>query len=126
MIADGDFIGNFTDVADSGAPIQILTFSDRRFHNVTRSYPKQIAKDAARWLHAFNSMAPAYVDSVGLIAPWAADEDLLGHSAHVSRYLSRQAAAGHLNSALGAEGEPGGKRFVAALQKFLRKLGYLR
>jgi hypothetical protein len=125
LTSDGDFIGNFTDVAVSGAPIRILKFSGRRFHNVTRRYPKLIAKDAAKWLKAFKSMAPHYADSVGLIAPWAADEDLLGNSALVSRYLSQQARARHLNSALADEGAPGGKKFVAELRKFLRKLGYV-
>jgi hypothetical protein len=57
---------------------------------------------------------------VGVIAAWAADEDLLGHTRLVSRYLHRQAAAGHLHSSFGA----GGPRFVAKLQRFLRRRGY--
>lgn len=38
-----------------------------------------------------------YRDSVGVIAAWAADEDMLGHSRLVSRYLAQQQRAGHLN-----------------------------
>jgi hypothetical protein len=125
LTADDSFAYQFTDFAASGLPIEILTFSGRRFHNVTRSYPKLITKDAARWLKAFKSMAKQhYGDSVGLIAPWAADEDLLGHSKRVNRYLNQQARAGHLNSALGPT-EPGGRKFVSNLQRFLRRHGYL-
>jgi hypothetical protein len=120
LTADDSFAYTFTDFAASGLPIQILTFSDRRFHNVTRSYPKLIAKDAAVWMHAFKSMAKQqYQDSVGVIAAWAADEDLLGHDKLVGRYLARQAKAGHLNGSV-----VHGNRFVAKLQKFLRTHGY--
>lgn len=125
LTADDSFAYEFTDFAASGLPIQILTFSQGHFTNVTRSYPKLIASDAATWLKAFKSMAGEhYQDSVGVIAAWAADEDLLGHSKLVSSYLAQQAKAGHLNSAL----DPGesGKKFISKLQKFLRSHGYVR
>jgi hypothetical protein len=122
LTADDSFAFAFTDFAASGLPIQILTFSGRRFQNVTRSYPKLIAKDAAVWLKAFKSMAKQhYQDSVGVIAAWAADEDMLGHGKLVSRYLTQQLKAGHLNG-----GVSHGKMFVTDLQRFLRKHGYRR
>jgi hypothetical protein len=121
LTADDSFAYRFTDYAASGLPIQIFTFAGGRFIDVTRSYPALIAKDAAIWLKAFKGMARAGdPDSVGVIAAWAADEDLLGHTGLVSRYLHRQAAAGHLNAPFGA----GGSRFVANLQRFLRRRGY--
>jgi hypothetical protein len=123
LTADDSFAFAFTDFAASGLPIQILKFSGRRFQNVTRSYPKLIANDAAAWLRIFKGMAKQHFqDSVGVIAAWAADEDLLGHGKQVSRYLALQVKAGHLKTPQG----PGGKRFVANLQRFLRKHGYLR
>jgi hypothetical protein len=122
---DDSFAYEFTAFAFSGLPIQILTFSHGRFKNVTRRFPKLIARDAALWLREFNRTAPSYQGSTGLIAAWAADEDLLGHSKAVGRYLSQQAAAGHLKSGAG-NGLPSGKRFVAKLQRFLRHHGYLR
>jgi hypothetical protein len=125
LTADDSFAYEFTDYAASGMPIQILTFSARRFRDVTRSYPTLIRKDAAGWLGTFKSLAKDhYRDSVGVIAAWAADEDLLGHQRLVSRFLAQQLKAGHLNSALSPQ-EPGGKRFVSNLQRFLRKHGYL-
>jgi hypothetical protein len=122
LTADDSFAYEFTDFAGSGLPIEILTFAGGQFTDVTRSYPSLVAKDAALWLRAFKAEAPQhYADSVGVIAAWAADEDLLGHTKLVSRYLHRQAVAGHLNAPFGA----GGTRFVANLQKFLRRRGYL-
>jgi hypothetical protein len=121
LTADDSFAYRFTDYAASGLPIQILTFADGRFIDVTRSYPALIAKDAAMWLKAFKGQARQhYPDSVGVIAAWAADEDLLGHAGLVSRYLHRQAAAGHLTAPF----DTGGSRFVANLQRFLRQRGY--
>ncbi|MBV9606916.1 MAG: hypothetical protein JO027_17520 [Solirubrobacterales bacterium] len=123
LTADDSFAYEFTDFAASGLPIEVLTFANGHFTDVTRSYPQLIAKDAAVWLKAFKAQAGQhYPDSVGVIAAWAADEDLLGHAKRVSRYLRQQAAAGHLNAPFGA----GGTRFVAHLQKFLRRRGYLR
>ena len=124
LTADDSFAYEFTDFAASGLPIQILTFSDRRFVNVTRQYPKLIARDAARWRSAFNSMGKQhYSDSVGVVAAWAADEELLGHAKLVNTFLANQLRAGHLNSALSPE-EPSGAKFVAKLRKFLRTHGY--
>jgi hypothetical protein len=126
LSADDSFAYEFTDYAASGMPIQVLTFSRGRFRDMTRSYPRLIAKDAANWLATFKRLSKSrYHDSVGVIAAWAADEDLLGHQRLVSRYLAQQATAGHLNSALSPQ-EPGGKRFIANLQRFLRRHGYLR
>lgn len=122
LTADDSFAYAFTDYAASGLPIEILTFAAGHFTDVTRSYPALVAKDAAFWLKAFKGMAREhYSDSVGVIAAWAADEDLLGHVKLANRYLAQQAKAGHLNAPFGA----GGARFVANLQKFLRRRGYL-
>ena len=124
VTADDAFAYAFTDFAASGLPLQILTFSDGRFTDVTDSYPSLIRKDAALWLKAFTHMARQhYPDSVGVIAAWAADEYRLGKSAAANRYLHQQARAGHLNSPLGRSVAQG-QKFVAALLKFLRRHGY--
>jgi hypothetical protein len=123
LSADERFEYAFTDYAASGAPIQILSFAGGHFTDITRQFPKLIARDAAVWMKAFKAQAKEhYPDSVGVVAAWAADEDLLGHHKLVARFLARQAKLGHLNSPI----EPGGKKFVRALQKMLRKDGYVR
>jgi hypothetical protein len=126
LSADDAFAYAFTDFAASGMPIEILNFSHDAFHNVTRSFPDLIAKDATQWMNAFKSQASThYQDSVGLVAAWAADEDMLGHSEVVARFLAIESKAGHLNSAL-TPATPSDQKYVIALQKFLRKHGYLQ
>jgi hypothetical protein len=126
LSADDAFAYAFTDFAASGLPIEILSFSHDALHNVTRSFPDLIAKDATQWMSAFQSQASShYQDSVGLVAAWAADEDMLGHSGVVARFLANEAKAGHLNSLLNPV-NLSGQKYVIALQKFLRQHGYLQ
>jgi hypothetical protein len=126
LSANNDFAYEFTDFAASGMPIEIFNFSNDAFHNVTLSFPNLIRSDAAQWMKTFRSQASThYQDSVGFVAAWAADEDMLGHSAAVSRFLAAQAKAGHLNSAL-TPITPSDQKYVVALQDFLRKHHYLK
>ena len=126
VTADDSFAYEFAPFAGSGLPIEILTYSGHKFTNVTRHYPKLVTKDAALYLKGFKlTVEDHYQGGTGLIAAWAADEDLLGHVKAVRTYLNQQAAAGHLNSGSNQEW-PSGKKFVAKLQKFLRKHGYLK
>jgi hypothetical protein len=118
--ADEAFAYVFSDFADSGAPIQILSFSGHKFRGVTRQYPKLIRADAALWLRSFNHNLS---NGDGLIAAWAADEDMLGNSKLVSSTLATELRKGDLLSSLGTK-DSEGPGFVTALQKLLRKLGY--
>ena len=92
VTADDRFAYAFTDFAASGLPLQILTFTGSRFQDVTNSYPALIRKDAATWLKAFRQLDHGHdIDSVGVIAAWAADEYRLGKVAAANRYLHQQA-----------------------------------
>lgn len=119
--ADGRFQCAFTDCADSGEPIQIFKFGGRRFSDVTRSYPSLITHDAAKWMKLFKAHL---LNGVGLIAPWAADEELLGHNAKVQSTLKALAAKGALRD--GGIGPATGEKFIKALNHLLRKLGYVK
>ncbi|HZE06005.1 MAG TPA: hypothetical protein VE127_12315 [Solirubrobacteraceae bacterium] len=110
-----------TDYADSGMPIQIWRFAHRRFVDVTRAYPRMIRTDAARWLRLFRRHTQ---NGIGLIAAWAADEDLLGHSGLVRSTLAADARHNRLHSALMPHAS--GKSLAAQLQTLLRRLGYTR
>lgn len=126
LSADDTFAYAFTDFAASGLPIQLLSFSHDTFHNITRAFPDLISKDSNQWMSAFRAQASIhYQDSAGVVAAWAADEDMLGHSAAVARFLTNQAEAGHLNSALSPVALSG-QKYVIALQRFLRQHGYLQ
>ncbi len=113
----------FTDGAASGLPLEILSFSGGKFTNITRNYPALIATDAGRFLKYFKQVIKSSpIDSVGMIAAWAADEDELGHSKQVASYLQKEARAGDLRSPISA----GGETFIRHLDSFLRKQGYLK
>ena len=112
----------FTDYAHSPAPVQVFAFSNHRFRDTTRQYPGRIKQDAARWLTGFHRN---FRNGRGLIAAWAADEYLLGHSALVKSQLAGALKAGHLGVPK-SFGGPSAERFVAQLQKMLGRLGYTR
>jgi hypothetical protein len=123
--ADDQFAYRFTDYAASGLPLELLRFNGTKLVVVTRRYRALIRQNAARYLRAYQAQARyRWDDTVGVIAAWAADEDELGQSALVARYLSAQSAAGHLNSGLPGNAE--GARFIRNLDAFLKRTGYLR
>jgi len=122
--ADDTFAYAFTDYAASGMPLEILQFVNNRLRNVTRSFPKLVAHDAQRWHAAFVASAKSsYQDTVGIVAAWVADEDMLGRFASARTFLAAQLKAGHLNCSLSPI-EPSGERFVVTLEKFLRAHHY--
>lgn len=116
---DAAFACAFTDCADSGQPIQIWSFTAGQFHNVTRRYRKLISTDSAKWWRAFNHHVS---NGVGLIAAWAADQELLGHNHKVQSTLASEAHRGRLRA--GSQSVATGRRFVRKLNALLRKLGY--
>ena len=95
LSADPGFKYAFTDGADSGEPIQIWRFAAQRFVDVTRAYPKLIRADASSWLQLFRAHI---ANGVGLIAAWAADEELLGHDALVQSTLKTERRRGDLRA----------------------------
>ena len=110
----------FTDFADSPPPLQIFSFSHNAFHNITRQFPNRLSADAAKWLRAFHRH---YGNGRGLIAAWAADEDLLGRPGLVKSELAGALKAGHLRVPA-SFGGPSPAKFVTQLQALLRRLGY--
>ena len=119
--ADGNFKYEFTDGADSGEPLQIWRYRALKFTDVTRQYPKLIGSDASRWLRLFGHHI---ANGVGLIAAWAADEELLGHDKLVQTTLAGEARQGKLRD--GGNGLATGRKFVTALNRLLVKLHYKR
>jgi len=118
--ANNAFYYEFASFAFSGAPIQIFSFSNRHFLDVTRSYPSLIKSDAAVWWKAFTRH---YGQGEGFIAPWAADECLLGNVQLVNTRLQTELRENHLHG--GLPGVPSAGKFIAALKMFLIKQGYL-
>lgn len=119
LSADDRFAYTFTDFADSGLPIQIFAFSGGRFTDVTRRHRSLIVKDAGVWWRAYTRDLS---NGVGLIAAWAADEELLGNGTLVKNKLAHELMLGNLRSGLGS----GGKSFIHTFNVLLRHWGYIR
>lgn len=107
---DNAFSCEFNYCAADGLPLQIFDFTGDAFHNVTRSYPEQIAKDAAFW---WKSYVKYPKNATGLLPPWAADEYDLGRSAYANRRLEAQVAKHRISAG-----------FVKRLEAFLKRHGY--
>jgi hypothetical protein len=117
--ADARFDCAFTACAGESQPIRIFAIdkAGRRFVDVTRSRPDLIRADAAahwRWIER-GSYYPA-----GELAPWCADQYLLGHKERCERILAEVRTHG-------ADGwnRPGGAAaFIRFLHHRLRAWGY--
>lgn len=118
---DDRFAYEFASYAGSAFPLQIWSFQGARFVDVTRSFPKQIAAQAASLFKGFQ-VGARHREGLGAIAAWAADEELLGHGAQVARTLAREARRGNLRSADGLS--PSGQAFIEKLDRFLKRTGY--
>lgn len=118
---DDRFAYEFASFAGSAFPLQIWSFQEGRFVDVTRSFPKQIVAQATSLFKGF-LVGRRHREGLGAIAAWAADEELLGHGAQVARTLAREARRHNLRSADGLS--PSGQAFIAKLDRFLKKTGY--
>lgn len=119
--ADDRFAYEFTSYAYSGLPLQIWRFQEGRFVDVTRQFPQAVAADAKRQFKQFLANRRQGL-GLGFIAAWAADEELLGHSATVKHMLARRARLHQLRSGDGLSS--GGSAFIQKLNRFLKKTGY--
>jgi hypothetical protein len=118
---DDRFAYEFGFYAESAFPLEVWGFQEGRFSNVTRSFPKQIAAQAASLFKGFLA-GRRRGEGLGAIAAWAADEDELGHSALVASVLAREQRHHELRSR--ERYGPSGAAFVKALGRFLKKTGY--
>jgi hypothetical protein len=119
---DDRFAYEFAPYAYSGLPREILRLRDRRFVDVTRSYPQLVAPDARRlWRYYLEGRSDG--TGLGFLAAWAADEYNLGHASAVDRTLDWLERDGELRSQE-PRTWPGGAKFVTRLDAFLRKSGY--
>jgi hypothetical protein len=119
---DDRFAYEFAAYAFSGLPIEILRLHDGAFSDVTASYPKLVAPDAAQEWRYFLANKGGRT-GLGFLAAWAADEYTLGRQAVVTSTLAELEQAGELR---GDVGWPTGAKFVAALERFLGRTGYAR
>jgi hypothetical protein len=119
--ADDRFAYEYAPYVYSGLPLQIWQVRGGRFIDITRSYPKLIAADAATWWKDWqDSLKQGYGE--GELAAWAADEYELGNGAQVTAAL----AAANARHELRSDGfGPSGSAYIKSLHAYLAKTGYI-
>ena len=118
------FMCAFTACAGSSDPIEIFAIdkAGRHFADVTRSRPDLVEADAAGQWRTYVSAGRG---AIGLLAPWCADEYLLGRKGRCDGVLDHALAKGWLNSFYDiVSNKHGGQAFVSALHKALTAWGY--
>jgi hypothetical protein len=120
--SDDAFSYVFTAFAYSGHPIQLLRPATSRFVDVTAKHPARVRADARFWWQQFQRAD----DGRGILAAWAADEELLGRDHHVVTTLDALVNDKRLARHAGdlQFDWPGGKRYVTKLLRFLERQGY--
>ena len=120
--ADDGFSYAFTAFAGSAWPVTLLRPGADGFIDVTRHHPGRIRRDARLWWHYFHRAR----DGRGLLAAWAADEEMLGRDHHVWSTLDRLQSDPRLQAhPYDAEiGWPGGSDYILKLMRFLQVHGY--
>lgn len=113
---DDRFSYAFASFADSRWPLRILSYHGGRLSFVTREYPRELGRDAAKlWREATSRKG----ENHGALAAWTAERCLLGHASSAFAALERLRRHGRLR------GDEAAPKYVAHLRRFLRRTGYL-
>jgi hypothetical protein len=119
--ADDRFSYLYGSYAATVRPVQVLTLRDGQLVDVTRSYPAVIREDRAR-----NGRLARNAGRYGrtAYAAWAADRYLLGERRATLQALRRLARRGRLRTDLGNSSRQAQRRWIARLDRDLRRFGY--
>lgn len=125
VTADNSFAYAFDSYAGSGMPVRVLELRGHRFVDTTRSYPWLVRADARFWWAQYKQVSGPRGQEpgggLGLLAPWVADECLLGNSSGAWATLESLQRLGRLG---GTPGWPRGSAYLKALRSFLVNTGY--
>ena len=126
---DDRFAYDFDGYAGSVRPIQIWSYDQGRFSDVTRRYAERIEQDAATiWRLYLKERGKPHNNVRGILPAWAADEYMLGRAHTIDRTLENIRQHGYLNCAsadacFDSPHDPAA--YIKALKALLRKTGYI-
>jgi len=118
VTANDAFAYQFSSFGGSGMPVQVLDLRGSAFVDTTAEHPDLVRADAARMWDQFGSASDG---GLGLLAPWVADQCLLGQGAQAWATVDQLQAQGKL---AGQPSWPRGAAFVGALHTFLAQHNY--
>jgi hypothetical protein len=115
---DDRFSYAFASFADSRWPVRILRYRLGKMTVETTAYPSEIRRDATElWHEALARKKPR--NNQGIIAAWAADQAMLGHSKRAFATIDRLSRSGRIH------GELPRAHFERRLRRFLVRTDYL-
>lgn len=121
--ADDRFAYAFAAYVFSAEPPRICQFEGGELVDVTRSFPKVIAADAAfEWRAYLKARAERDADLRGILAAFVADQFLLGRPEEAWRALDLAYRRGDVSR--GDSLWPRGKAYLKALREFSAANGY--
>lgn len=122
---DNRFLELFTARAFSALPIQIWRYDRGTMTDVTREFPPSIESDLRAQLRRYRLIRRQREresrDVRGALAAYLADSFLLGRGPEGWRYVCSKQRRGELRA---WSGGPGGRRYIRALARVLRRYGY--
>ncbi|HEX6701573.1 MAG TPA: proprotein convertase P-domain-containing protein [Gaiellaceae bacterium] len=116
---DDRFAYVFTSFAGSAFPIRIFRFDHGRFVDVTRRFPSLVRRDARSLFALYLGQRKTRDHVAGILAPWLADQYLLGRGAAGWKVLERAVRLGELTK----WEEP--RTYLRRVRAFLRRTGYI-
>jgi hypothetical protein len=116
--ADNAFAGQFSSFAGSGAPLQLFSWTDGAFKDVTRRHLDLVLDDAQRYRAAYDN--PAGPEKLGYLAGWVADECVAGSTAAAWAFVDQQAQLGLLTD----ENNSASGTYEDQLRQFVTAHGY--
>ncbi len=123
---DRRFDYRFSCTACNLSPPRIWHFRDGAYRDVTRRFPRLIARDARRARRIYlRSRRTGPSATKGILPAYAADQCLLGRCGRGFRVLERAARRGEFREDEFSFG-PSGRAFVGVVKRFLRRAGYVR
>jgi hypothetical protein len=125
LTADDVFYEVFTAFAVSGAPVQILRYDHGTLDDVTRSFPALVREDLRTWRRLITRLKRRHTSELrGVVAPYVADECLLGRCSTGFKVANRLARAGYFSGRHAVGFGPRGSRYVRALKRLLHRRHY--
>jgi hypothetical protein len=125
LTGDDRFNYAFSCYACSGPPLLVQRYAQGRLVNVTRSFPKTVRADAARWWAVYKKAVRLRVSPSGILPTYLADEYLLGRGAIAWARVRKEVARPGWPKLV----EPQWRnraRYLKAVRRFLVKTGYAR
>ena len=111
---DDRFAYAFTSYAASGYPLQIWQYRQGKMIDVTRRFPKSIAKDASENWQTYLEAKKEGDDGKGFLAAYLADKYMLGQQKEAWQQVEQ------------VYKESDRSKYFAQVRKFLRETGYVK